>query len=43
MKEIASSETIALKAQTPGDYPKDTIPHQPRRNFEIKINFILIG
>ena len=27
MERIVSSETSALKAQTPGDYPKDTIRH----------------
>ena len=27
MERIKSSETSALKAQTPGDYPKDAIRH----------------
>ena len=27
MERLVSPETSALKAQTPGDYPKDTIRH----------------
>ena len=30
MELPVSSETSALKAQTPGDYPKDTIQHSTR-------------
>ena len=39
MERIASSETSALKAQKPGDYPKDTIRHSTHlENLKSRLN-----
>ena len=38
MERIESSETSALKAETPGDYPKNKTAFNTRRKFEIKID-----
>ena len=41
MERIESSETSALKVQTPGDYPKATIWHSTHGE-SLKYNFILL-